>query len=63
MSTARKDCIWFEQCGSECRGKCDDFTTIDGPEDDETYYRNVLYENALEYQTVIRDFSDRSDDF
>lgn len=62
MNTARKNCIWYEQCGAECQGRCEDYSPVDESEDNETFYRNVLAENAQEYQKVIRDYSDGSDD-
>ncbi len=62
MDTARKDCIWHEQCGSECQGGCEDYSPADESENNEAFYRNVLEENAQEYQKVIRDFEDGSGD-
>ena len=63
MSIARKDCIWYEQCGSECFGRCEDYSPTDESEDNEAFYRGVLAENAKEYKKVIQDYSDGSDRF
>ena len=51
------DCIWYDQCGSECQGKCEYYSAME----DETFYMEVLKENAQEYEKSIQDFSDGSD--
>lgn len=61
MNIARKDCIWYEQCGSECTENCEDYSPTDESEDNESH--GILLENAREYQKVIRDFSDGRDLF
>lgn len=54
-------CIWSDQCGSECRGKCDYYSPADTAMEDELFYQKVLKENVEEYEKVIREFSDGSD--
>lgn len=34
MSTAREDCIWFDQCGSDRQGKCEDYCPLDVKDND-----------------------------
>ncbi len=63
MSIARKNCIWHEQCGSECLGRCEDYSPVDESEGNEEFYWGILAENAQEYEKVIQDYSDRSDRF
>lgn len=63
MSIARENCIWYEQCGSECCGKCEDYSPADESEENEEFYKGILAENAQEYEKVIQDYSDRSDRF
>ena len=47
MNTARKNCIWYDQCGSECQGKCDDYSPADDAGENEVlFYQGVLKENA-----------------
>ena len=58
MNTARKNCIWYDQCGSECRG-CEDYSPVDDAVGNEEFYRGVLEENAYEYEKIVRDFSDK----
>lgn len=58
MDAARKECIWFGQCGSDCSGRCPDFSPADESEEAENYYHDILKENAEEYQSVIREYSD-----
>ena len=49
MNTARKNCIWYDQCGSECQGKCDDYSPADDAGENEVlFYQGVLKENARE---------------
>ena len=49
MNTARKNCIWYDQCGSECQGKCDDYSPADDAGENEVlFYQGVLKENAQE---------------
>ena len=55
------DCIWYDQCGSECHGKCEYYSPADTAMEDETFYMEVLKENAQEYEKSIQDFSDGSD--
>jgi len=45
-------CYWEAQCADELR--CDDYTPLecDGSE----YYRDILKENAEEYQVIIHEF-------
>lgn len=57
MGTAREDCIWFDQCGHNCFGRCDDFSPIDSSDEDVAFYQQVLKENAEEYDKLIREFS------
>ena len=60
MNTARKNCIWYDQCGSECQGKCDDYSPADDAGENEVlFYQGVLKENAQEYEKVIQEYSDR----
>mgnify|MGYP001521349214 CR=1 FL=1 len=47
MNTARKNCIWYDQCGSECQGKCDDYSPADDAGENEVlFYQGGLKENA-----------------
>lgn len=57
MGTAREDCIWFDQCGQDCFGRCDDFSPVDSSDEDVAFYQQVLKENAEEYDKLIREFS------
>lgn len=59
MNTARKNCIWYDQCGSECQGKCDDYSPADDAGENEVFYQSILKENAQEYEKVIQEYSDR----
>lgn len=59
MNTARKNCIWYDQCGSECQGKCDDYSPADDAGENEVFYQSVLKENAQEYEKLIQEYSDR----
>ena len=59
MNPARKNCIWYDQCGSECQGKCDDYSPADDAGENEVFYQSVLKENAQEYEKVIQEYSDR----
>ena len=36
------DCIWYDQCGSECQGKCEYYSPADTAMEDETFYMEVL---------------------
>lgn len=63
MSIARKKCIWYEQCGSECFGRCEYYFSADESGEDEKFYWNVLVENTKEYEKVIRNYLDGSDYF
>lgn len=57
MNTARKNCIWHDQCGSECRG-CEHYSPVDDAVGNEEFYLGILEENAQEYAKIVRDFSD-----
>lgn len=57
MNTAWKDCIWYEQCESECCGKCDDYSPVDDSELNEAFYQSILRENAEEYQDIICEYT------
>ena len=46
MNTARKNCIWYDQCGSECQGKCDEYSSADDAGENEVFYKGVLKGNA-----------------
>ena len=60
MNTARKNCIWYDQCGLECQGKCDHYSPADDAGENEVlFYQGVLKENAREYEKVIQEYSDR----
>lgn len=59
MNAAQKNCIWYDQCGLECRGKCDDYSPADDPGENEVFYQGVLKENVQEYEKVIQEYSDR----
>ncbi len=59
MSTALRKCIWYDQCGSECYGKCDFFSPADESKANEAFYQKVLMENAQEYKKTICDYSDK----
>ena len=48
------DCIWYDQCGSECQGKCEYYSPADTAMEDETFYMEVLKENAQEYEKSIQ---------
>lgn len=61
MNTARKNCIWYGECGMECQG-CSDYSPIDDSPKNEEFYLGVLKENAGEYRKIIRDFSDGSEE-
>lgn len=56
MDTARKDCIWYEQCGQECYEGCDDYSPIDSSDEEEAFYQQILKENAEEYDKLIWEF-------
>lgn len=58
MNTARKDCIWYDQCGSECRG-CEDYSPVDDAVGNEKFYQSVLEESAHEYAKIVQEFSDK----
>lgn len=58
MNAANRECIWKEQCGDECHGRCSDYTPADESEDNENFYSYILKENAEEYQKIIDDYSD-----
>lgn len=57
MDATRKECIWFEQCGSDCPGRCPDFSPLDETENTENYYHSILRENTEEYQSMIKEYS------
>lgn len=59
MNTASQECIWKDQCGTECQGYCSDFTPADEGGADDIFYSRILKENAEEYQHMIDDYSDR----
>lgn len=58
MGTARKDCIWYDQCGHECLEGCDDLSPIDSSDEDAAFYQQILKENAEEYDSLVQEFSD-----
>ena len=58
MNTANQECIWKDQCGGDCPGRCSDYTPADDTEENEAFYARVLRENAETYQEVIKDYSD-----
>lgn len=60
VNTARKNCIWYDQCGSDhCRG-CEYYDSLgEEAELDEGYCQSILEENAQEYEKVIQEYSDR----
>lgn len=58
MNTANQECIWKDQCGSDCFGRCPDYTSADDAEENEAFYTQVLRENAEAYQKMIDDYSD-----
>lgn len=57
MYTAREDCIWFDQCGHDCIGRCEDFSPTDSSEEDTAFYEQILKENAEEYCKLIQEYS------
>ncbi len=59
MNTASQECIWKDQCGMECPGRCSDFTPADDAGDNEDYYSSILKENTEEYQHMINNYSDK----
>lgn len=61
MGTARKDCIWFDQCDHECTGRCNDFSPIDSSDEDVAFYQQVLKENAEEYGKLTQEFLDEEE--
>ena len=58
MDTADNKCIWADQCGEECEGRCSDYSTIDESKEAKKHYEKILRENAEEYQQMIQDYSD-----
>lgn len=58
MNTANQECIWKDQCGGNCPGRCSDYTPTDESESNTKFYFDVLSENAEEYQKMIDDYSD-----
>lgn len=62
MDTARKDCIWYDQCGQECYERCDDYSPIGSSGQDEVFYRQNLKKNTEEYSKLIREFSGKGGD-
>lgn len=58
MNTANRECIWKDQCGGECPGRCSDYTPADESESNTKFYFDTLSENAEEYQKMIDDYSD-----
>lgn len=58
MSAAYQECIWKDQCGSDCSGHCSDYTPADDTEMNEDFYACILKENIELYQKMIDDYSD-----
>lgn len=59
MNTARKDCIWFDQCGDQCHSQCDDYWSKEFEESEsEREYTRHLNEMQEDYMEVVKDYSD-----
>lgn len=63
MNTARKDCIWYDQCGSGCQWECEDYSPADDAAENEAFYQSTLEENVQEYEEIIEEYSDGGDMF
>lgn len=63
MNTARKDCIWYDQCDSECQWECEYYSPADDAVENEAFYRGILNENAQCYEEIIQEYSDGGDMF
>ena len=59
MNTARKDCIWFDQCGDQCHGECDNYWSQEFEKSEsEREYSQYLDEMREAYMESVKDYSD-----
>ena len=59
MNTARKDCIWSDQCGDQCHSQCDDYWSK-AFEESESEWEHTQYLNEMQeaYMEAVKDYTD-----
>ncbi len=59
MNTARKDCIWFDQCEYQCHDQCDSYWSQEFEESEsEREYAQYLKEMQEAYMKTVKNYSD-----